>query len=262
MPVKPQPAQSARPPTACAGHTAMKATPRLVEQSIPALRRLAALAPLDRQSEAALSDAAMRMRSVKPGQELIAYGAAVQGPLIILNGWAARSRILADGRRQIMSFILPGDLVGNCRQHCPLSLSSIVALGSVTLCHAPPATPALEQVYAVSHALDEAYLLAQIIRLGRLSAEERLIDLMLELHDRLSLAGLVYEDGFAWPLTQSTLADVLGLTPVHVNRTLQQLRGRGDVTLRAGRLQLMDPHQLAKRVGHTTVRVTGSSDAA
>ena len=238
----------------------MKAATCIEAQTVPAFRRLAALAPLDRQADAALSGALMRMRSIRPGQELMAYGAPVSGPLIILSGWAVRSRILADGRRQIMSFILPGDLIGNCRQRCPLSVSSIVALGSLTLCPGPAAIPALDQVYAVSHALDEAYLLAQITRLGRLSAEERLIDLMLELYDRLSLSGLAADDGFTWPLTQSALADALGLTPVHVNRTLQQLRGRGDVTLRSGHLQLTDPHQLAKRVGHITARVTGSSE--
>ncbi|ANI79839.1 hypothetical protein EP837_03455 [Sphingobium sp. EP60837] len=238
----------------------MKAATCIEAQCVPAFRRLAALAPIDRQADVALSGALMRMRSIRPGQELMAYGAPVSGPLIILSGWAVRSRILADGRRQIMSFILPGDLIGNCRQRCPLSVSSIVALGSLTLCPGPIAIPALDQVYAVSHALDEAYLLAQITRLGRLSAEERLIDLMLELYERLSLSGLTADDGFTWPLTQSALADALGLTPVHVNRTLQHLRGRGDVTLRSGHLQLTDPYQLAKRVGHITARVTGSSE--
>lgn len=235
----------------------MKAASRLATQGVPALRRLAALAPLDGQADRALIDAATRSRNFKPGRELLTDGAPVPGPLLILSGWAARARILVDGRRQIMSLILPGDLIGNCRQNCPLAVSSIIALSPLTLCAAPAVTPALAQAYAVSHALDEAYLLAQITRLGRLSAEERLIDLMLEVRERLALCGLVADDSFVWPLTQSALADVLGLTPVHVNRTLQQLRGRNDVTLSGGRLHLRDPLQLAKRVGHITARVTG-----
>jgi CRP-like cAMP-binding protein len=240
----------------------MKAMGRPVTQSVPAFRRLAALATLDLQSDRLLAEAAMHSRSLQPGRELLTEGAPVPGPTLILSGWAARARLLADGRRQIMSLILPGDLIGNCRQNLPLAVSSVVALSHLTLCAAPARTEALKQAHAVSHALDEAYLLAQITRLGRLSAEERLIDLMLEVRDRLALCGLVTDNAFAWPLTQSALADVLGLTPVHVNRTLQQLRGSGDVILRAGRVQLMDPSGLATRVGHVTARVTSDTEAA
>lgn len=230
---------------------------RLAAPAHPAIRRLAALAPLDPPAEEALADAAIRSRMLKPGRELLAEGAPVPNPLLILSGWAARTRFLTDGRRQIMSLILPGDLIGNCRHNRPLSVSTVVALGPLTVCAAPPSSfPALGEAYFISHALDEAYLLAQITRLGRLSAEERLVDLMLELCDRLALCGLVSDGGFAWPLTQTALADALGLTPVHVNRTLQQLRHRGDVILRSGRLQLTDPIDLAQRVGHITARVT------
>ena len=232
---------------------------RLAVPVHPAVRRLAALAPLDAFAQAALADAAQRSRSLKPGRELIAEGVPIASPMLILDGWAARTRFLTDGRRQIMSLLLPGDLIGNCRQQRALSVSTVVALSSLTICAAPSSGyPALEEAYHVSHALDEAYLLAQITRLGRLNAEERVVDLMLELCDRLTLCGLVSDGGFAWPLTQSALADALGLTSVHVNRTLQQLRGRGDVVLRTGRLQLTNPTKLAQRVGHVTASVTAA----
>lgn len=234
---------------------------RLSAPARPAIRRLSALAPLDQDAEAALADAALRSRILKPARELIAEGAPVPNPLLILNGWAARTRFLPDGRRQIMSIILPGDLIGNCHHDRPLSVSTVVALSQLTVCAAPSiGSPALQQAYRISHALDEAHLLAQITRLGRLSAEERLADLMLELRDRLALCGLVSDGSFAWPLTQNALADALGLTSVHVNRTLQQMRRRGDVILRSGRLQLTDAAELAKRVGHVPVRVTARDD--
>ena len=237
----------------------MTAFSRLADPAHPAIRRLAALAPLDPSARAALADAALRSRALRPARELLAEGAPIANPLLILSGWAARVRFLTDGRRQIMSLLLPGDLIGNCRHSRPLSVSTIVALSPLTVCAAPsPGSPSLEEAYHVSHALDEAYLLAQITRLGRFSAEERVVDLMLELRDRLTLCGLVSDGGFAWPLTQSALADTLGLTPVHVNRTLQQLRRRGEVVLRAGRLQLTNPAELIHRVGHITAQVTAT----
>ncbi|HWV11718.1 MAG TPA: Crp/Fnr family transcriptional regulator [Sphingobium sp.] len=237
----------------------MTALSRIADPVHPAIRRLAALAQLDAPARAALAAAALRSRSLKPGRELLAEGARIANPLLILDGWAARARFLTDGRRQIMSLLLPGDLIGNCHHSRPLSVSTIVALSPLIICAAPSSSsPSLDEAYHVSHALDEAYLLAQITRLGRLSAEERLADLMLELRDRLSLCGLVSDGGFAWPLTQSALADALGLTPVHVNRTLQQLRRRGDVILQAGRLQLTNPADLIQRVGHNSPRVTSA----
>ena len=237
----------------------MTAFSRLAVPVHPAIRRLAALARLDAPAHAALADAVLRSRALEPGRELLAEGAPIVNPLLILDGWAARTRFLTDGRRQIMSLLLPGDLIGNCRHNRPLSVSTIIALSPLTICAAPsPGSLALEEAYHVSHALDEAHLLAQITRLGRFSAEERLVDLMLELHDRLALCGLASDGGFAWPLTQSALADTLGLTPVHVNRTLQQLRHRGEVVLRAGRLQLIDPKKLIHRVGHVTAHVSAA----
>lgn len=235
----------------------MTAFSRLAEPAHRAIHRLAALAPLDTSARAAIADAALRSRSIKAARELLVEGAPMVSTLLILNGWAARARVLPDGRRQIMSLLLPGDLIGNCQHSRPLSVSTVVALSPLTICAAPSScSPSLQEAYHVSHALDEAYLLAQITRLGRLSAEERLVDLMLEIRDRLALCGLVSDGGFAWPLTQSALADALGLTPVHVNRTIQQLRRRGDVVLSAGRLQLTDPARLIQRVGHITARVT------
>ena len=115
--------------------------------------------------------------------------------------------------------------------------------------------PALAQAYAVSHALEEAYLLAQITRLGRLNALERLADVMLELRERLALSGLVRGDTFDMPLTQEMLADVLGLTPVHINRMVQQARRQDWLEWRAKRVTIKDTAALASKVGRTPARV-------
>jgi CRP-like cAMP-binding protein len=226
-------------------------------ESAAAIRRLALLAPLDDVAVAALDDAAGRRRLVGARSELLREGLPIHERLLILSGWAARIRLLPDGRRQVMSLLLPGELIGNCHHRNPLAVSTVMALTDVDMCPAPPAegAPLLGDAYALSAALEEAYLLAQITRLGRLNAEERLIDLLLELMERLSMSGLVSDEGFALPLTQDILADMTGLTPVHVNRMLQLLRSQGDILLKAGQLSFDDAQGLARRIGRSPVRV-------
>lgn len=158
--------------------------------------------------------------------------------------------------RQFVSFLLPGDLIGLCRHDRPLAVSTVQTLTDVKIAAAPEGEfPDLDQAYAASNAL-EAYLLAQITRLGRLNALDRICDMMLELHERLTLAGLAQGDSFEVPLTQEMLADALGLTPVHSNRMLQQARRDGDLEWRGDRVTLRNPAALARRIGHVPARIT------
>lgn len=223
-----------------------------------AFRRLTSLVEFDPEAIALLAHHISSSRTLPMRGELLREGTPIGTPMILLSGWAARIRQLEDGRRQIMSFLLPGDLVGNCRHEGPIAVSSVVALTSLQYCSAPSAkdSRALHKVFAISGAMEEAHLLDQITRLGRLNAEERILDLFLELHERLSLCGLADHGQIVFPLTQEMLADATGLTQVHVNRTLQILRKRGDITLNAGSLTILDPAALASRVGRAATKVT------
>jgi CRP-like cAMP-binding protein len=224
----------------------------------PVLRRFAALALLDGAAEEALSAALQKSRTMPPRHELLIEGQEIGEPLILVDGWAARTRMLEDGRRQIMNFTLPGDMIGLCDQVDPIASSTMIALTRITVCPAPDSrlSPALRAAYAMSRALEEGHLLGQITRLGRLSAHERIEDLFLELLERLDLAGLAEGGGFAIPLTQEQLADAVGLTPVHVNRMLQQARQAGALTWRAGILTLRDPRAVRRKVGRRKIRVS------
>lgn len=223
----------------------------------PAVERLSALAPLDAEAIHALERAIDSSVVDRPRTELLAEGREIPAALIVIEGWAARVRILPDGRRQFLSFLLPGDLIGMCRHQRPLAVSSVVAITALRTCRAPDGDryPALAEAYAVSAALEEAYLLAQIGRLGRLSALERLGDVMLELRERMGRAGLLRNDTFEMPLTQEMLADVLGLTPVHINRMVQQARRGGWLEWRARRVTITDPQGLTATVGRAPIRV-------
>lgn len=223
-----------------------------------ALRRLRAIAPLDDTSVAALEKAIDEALPLNARRELMTEGQEIFGKRLIVSGWAARVRLLADGRRQLISFLVPGDLFGNCGHSRPLAVSTVVALTNVTTSDVPDgsAHPALAEAYEVSRAIEEALLLSQITRLGRLSALERIGDLLLELYERLSLAGLAENGRFSFPLTQETVADSLGLTSVHLSRTLQLARRSGEFDWRDGKVIIHDPEALARTVGRIPVRVS------
>lgn len=227
----------------------------------PALARLLALGQLDAPAITALEGAIDFAKRVPARRELLVEGQEIGDARLLVSGWAVRARLLPDGRPQLLGFILPGDLIGFCRQARPLATSTVLTVTDVTTCALPPAalSPSLAQVYAISHALEEAYLLAHITRLGRLNAQERIGDLLLELNDRLGASGLAEGGRFELPLTQEALADALGLTSVHVNRMIQQARREGDLQWRAGQIVLNDPAMLAVKVGRMPVQVCATT---
>lgn len=221
----------------------------------PALRRLASLGPLDTWSFDAIEAALAKRQRLRRRRDIVGEGKPIAGARLIVSGWAARVRILADGRRQFLSFLLPGDLIGLCRQPEPLAVSTVTTLTEVEICPAPESA-ALETIYSTSAAIEEAYLLEHITRLGRMSALERIYSLLLEFHERLLRNGLATETGFDLPLTQEMLGDALGLTAVHVNRMLQDARRADILELNGGRVRLFNPEALAELIGREPVRVT------
>jgi CRP-like cAMP-binding protein len=217
------------------------------------LRRYASLSELAPADVALLRSLAEGQTCVAAGQELENEGAPSRAPRLILSGWACRFRMLADGRRMILTFLIPGDAL--CSRRRAPELASISAL---TPCRVTDARPIWQAVSRndpsharLAHAqhvldlLDDCYLLDHIVRLGRQTAIERMCHLLLELKWRLHAVGLVRASAFALPLTQEAIGDAVGLSVVHVNRTLQELRRRGFIELRQGRVALLEPERMA-----------------
>lgn len=231
---------------------------RPIEAVPAAIMQLESLSALDADALDALKASLSRIQRIETRGELFSEGRPIGGPWLILEGWTARVRQLSDGRRQLVSFGLPGDLIGYCQFEDAIASSTVVALNPVHVCPLPDAagSPTLARAYAISRALDEAYLMAQVTRIGRLNVHERIVDLLLELYERLSAAGLARDGRFRIPLTQETLSDALGLTPVHLNRTLQQARRAGELTWTGRDVILHDPTALAFSVGHVPARVS------
>jgi CRP-like cAMP-binding protein len=169
--------------------------------------------------------------------------------IVVVSGWISETRILPDGRRQIFAFLLPGD-VATVSGSSNVGSRALVALTNVEIADAG-VLAAGEHASRISSSLSDALrrseerLFDHIVRIGRLTAKERVLNLLLELHDRLDAIGLVKEATFRIPLTQEVFADALGLSVVHINRTLQQLRREGMLTIGRGTVTLHQRQKLA-----------------
>lgn len=187
-------------------------------------------------------------------------GAQSRPMRVVLSGWAGCCRTLSDGRRQILHLLVPGDLCSLLSLTPGPSLCSTVALTPVrtvsfgSIDKAPHSEAAqhgvLAHLAARQAARQQEALLAHAVRLGRLSALERTAHLLLDLHGRLDAVELAQGETISLPLTQDVLADTLGLSIVHMNRTLQHLRRVGLIRYRAGRLTIMDRRSLAQTCGY------------
>jgi len=209
-------------------------------------------------------------------RDLYAVGALLP-PRLVVAGWACRYRLLADKRRQILGFVLPGDFVGRAPLPglpSPYAVAALAELRTVSAqplveAAANPAYAGLARAVRLTAHLDDMMLFNQLVRLGQQTARERVAHLILELHERLSWMGLAWGGRFAMPLTPSTLADALGLSVVHVSRTLQQLRNDGLLDVRGGMAALLKPEQLtrlgrvdAPQLGAQVVIASGANGSA
>jgi len=223
-------------------------------------RRLSALKPLSPAQTQWVEALGERIETVAPGATLRSEGDGPRRPSFILSGWACRQRLLPDGRRQIFSLLIPGDAVGFCAEPSPITSASTVALTKVVVATAETLLgggsaagaypnggqdlPGFADHMRLSAYLEDGLLLDHIVRLGRQTAFERTAHLLLELNWRTALIGRADERGFNMPLTQEVLADFLGLSIVHVNRTLQQLRRERLIEMSGPQVVLLDAAQL------------------
>jgi CRP-like cAMP-binding protein len=160
--------------------------------------------------------------------------------------------------------LLPGDFIGPVLEPRLPSFCAIAPLTEIGAVNAKPfadaamapvpAYPTLARAARLATHLQDALLCEQIARLGQQNAGERFAHLMLELHYRLGLIGRVNGHSFALPLTQDVLADALGLSAVHLNRTLKQLRRDGLLKLESGHVTLLQPETLRSMAGWAAPR--------
>lgn len=163
--------------------------------------------------------------------------------LAIQEGWACRYRVLPDGRRQITALYLPGDYCDPQWALVGLSSQPVVAITNVRALQLPcriPSSAGFDGRHGFWRALSSMIERQTnwLVTLGRKTASERVAHLLVELFERMRDAGLAYGQQCAMPLTQMEIADIIGLTPVHVNRTLQSMRAKGLVELQSKWLRI------------------------
>lgn len=217
------------------------------------LARLRARHPIDDAEERAIRDAIAEQRSYDARSTIIRAGEQLSYSTLLLDGLMCRYKDLAEGQRQISELHVPGDFADLHSYTLKRLDHSILALTPCRVAIVPHvrlralirAFPRLADLYWFSTNLDAAIHREWMVSLGRRSAISRLAALLCELALRLGVVGLAEADGFSLPLTQEELAECLGITPVHVNRVLRELREAGLATMRNRRVTIHDPAGLA-----------------
>jgi CRP-like cAMP-binding protein len=212
-----------------------------------------------------LDAATAEMKSVEPGQELIRPESVGNQIFVLQAGWAYRYKALPDGRRQVLNFVLPGDFMGLRAHFFGISDHSIVTLTDTAISALAASDianlfrdyPRLAAAITWSAAREEAMLAEHIVRLGRRNAVESMAHLLLELLSRLKAVDVVDGTSYAFPITQQLLADTLGLSVVHVNRTLGKLRLQGLLHIEEGRIFLRDIAELERIAAFEGGYITG-----
>lgn len=222
----------------------------------PLLSRLGAADALTGDENAAITGCVTAVEHAAARTVLTAAGVHVEESKLLLDGFVSRQRELPDGRRQILALHVPGEFVDLHSLVLKSLDHAVVALAPVRFAVVPHARlreiterePHLARLLWFATAVDAAVHREWIASTDR-SAAGRVAHIFCELRQRLAVVGLADAGGYALPLTQIDVADATSLTPVHVNRTLRQLREAGVVDFRSGRVEIGDLAALERIAG-------------
>ena len=195
-----------------------------------------------------LRGAVERVEDCDAGHVMAAAGEPLKHSTLLIEGLVARHKDLAGGQRQITELHVPGDFVDlhgyllkRLEHHVSaLTPARIALFPHAALTRITEREPHLARLLWLSTLIDAAVQRERILSIGRRPALGRIAHLMCELFVRLDVVGLIEGSSFRLPITQLDLADATGLTSVHVNRMLRQLRGDGLMTFRNGVVEIHD----------------------
>lgn len=197
---------------------------------------------------------AARQQDYAADEDILSEGQQINDCYVVLSGLAARYKLLPDGSRQIMAFLVPGDLC-DAEVFILKEMDHSVYALVPTRCAVVSARvmkKLLREISSLGEALwwgtmtDLAVLRERIIDHGRREALERIAHLIYEMLVRYRMIEQAKDNVLPWPITQEELADATGLTPVHVNRTMAKLRKRGLIEFHEGELKVLDPPGLKR----------------
>lgn len=235
-----------------------KAQDQAQHSAQPLIDKLGRFVPLTSDEREALRNLARKPHRRRRGTDLISEGDRPNSLYLLLDGWAFRYKQLECGSRQIMAYLVPGDLcdirifLSEEMDHSIglLSDASVVKVPAVEMLDILDRFPRIERALLWATLVDEATLREWLLNVGQRDAVQKLSHLFCELYVRLSIVNLIHQkDTFVMPLTQPQLADTTGMTTVHVNRSLQRLRKNGLIATKRGKLTILDFKGLAAVAG-------------
>jgi CRP/FNR family transcriptional regulator, anaerobic regulatory protein len=198
--------------------------------------------------------AKLRHRAAAARRNIYHAGEPVEGAIVICEGWAVRFVQMPNGKRQILSVVLPGDLVTSTSLFERKFIFSVQAVTDVRYCYIPAAeirkrlqsNSALLDLWLEAAAAEYRRADKQIVDLGQRTAQERIAALLFQLMTRSEQRGELKADAFAFPLRQQQIADCTGLTPVHVCRVVGRLRKDGICEVGHGMVRVFDRAELER----------------
>jgi CRP-like cAMP-binding protein len=203
------------------------------------IRKLESVASLSDEQRQAIERLPVRTHTLAARQDIVRDGDKPSHCCLILNGWACRYKLLGDGRRQILSFHIPGDVPDLQSLHIHTMDHGLATVTKATVAFIPHDSlreltlrhPSIGALLWRDTLIDAGIFRAWMVGMGRRSAYEQVAHLFCEMYLKLQAVGLAEHYRCPLPLTQIDLADALGLTNVHVNRVLKEMRGRTLITL-------------------------------
>ena len=212
------------------------------------IRKLDSISVLSEEDREAIRRLPFREKLFGENQDLVRQGDRPSECCLLVEGFVCRYKVLGEGQRQIMSFHLPGDIPDLQSLHLKVMDHSLGALTPVRVAFIPH--EALEEITHTRPTVTAAFwrdtlIDASVFRewlagVGRRSAYQRIAHLICELCTRLKALGLIDENSFQLMVTQAEVADALGLSSVHVNRVLQDLRRDGLIAIQGRVLKVLD----------------------
>jgi len=234
-----------------------QSSPLPLPTSNPLTRKLLHFAPLSDADRQHLDHLAARDERFPAGVDIIGEGMVPRSVFLLKEGMAMRYRNMPDGGRQIMTFLIPGDL---CDMHVFLLKEMDHSIGTITPVRVAPISrdsimglfgsrPRISAALWWSSMQEEAMLRERVVSLGRRDARGRIAYLLCELLWRHRAVGLADGEVFHLPLTQTELGDTLGLTPVHINRVLKEFRQHGLISMDQRMVSLLKVEELQALAG-------------
>jgi CRP-like cAMP-binding protein len=218
----------------------------------PLIQKLEGFTALSEEEKRLIDEISRDVREFGRGQDIIEEGDRPDNVHLLLGGWACRYKLIPNGDRSIMAYLIPGDL---CDIHVTLLNHMDHSIGALSACKVALIPRLTMDAIITEHVrlaralwwatlVDEAILREWLVTVGHRPADKRVAHLICEMLLRSKAVGLTEDDSFEMPLTQGELGDTMGLSTVHINRTLQELRSKRLITSKAKRVIVDDLDRL------------------